>query len=364
MSCDLFIFAGEKSGDLHGEELIRSLHEKNPDLKIAGVGGPRMRKTAFECLLPMERFQTMGFIDVLVALPRLVRLFFQVKKLILSSKPKAVIFIDYADFNLKMAKALRKKSFKGKLIHYICPTVWAWRKGRIKPLAKNLDLLLTILPFEPKCFEKTSLQAEYVGHPLIHKPRAKKEPHFLSLFPGSRTVEIERNLPLQIKLAKETNLPLALSIASEKHLPLIKKIIGDEKIELFFPDRTYELMSKSRLALATSGTVNLELALHEVPTIVTFAIRPLDLFIARRLFRIDLPHYCLVNILLNERLFPELYGPNLTEENLRQAIKSFLDSPEHQNSCIERCVDLKALLGTQKASSTAAQLILKKTLTD
>ena len=128
-ACDIFIFAGEKSGDLHGEKLIKALLDREPHLKIAGVGGPRMREQGMQCILPMEEFQVMGFIDVFYELPKLYRHFHFLTSEILRLKPKAVITIDYPGFNLRLQRHLKKKGYQGKCIHYICPSVWAWGEG-------------------------------------------------------------------------------------------------------------------------------------------------------------------------------------------------------------------------------------------
>lgn len=376
MSSDLFIFVGEKSADLHGEKILQALKQLDPTLHISGVAGPRMRKVGIEWILPMEDFQVMGFIDVFLALPKLIRQFYFVADQILASHPKAVLFIDYPGFNLRMAKHLRKKGYKGKLCHYICPSVWAWGKKRIPLMAKHLDLLLTILPFEKNYFANTDLQVAYVGHPLVQRI---KEHNYLSLpilenkkvvaiFPGSRKKELERNLPLQLKTCtrlkhNHPDLFFALSVSEERFLPLIQQIVREQgwenDLQLIPQDKTYELMKAAHMAIAKSGTVTLELALHEVPTVVTYAISPLDLIIARDLLRIRLPYYCLVNIIANKEVFPELFGPNFTEDNLYQNATSLIADTPERSTCRTSCLELKKLLGTQDASREAAEQVLK-----
>src|SRR5580692_6520059 len=137
MSVDLFVFAGEKSADLHGERLLVALKQHHPDIRIAGVGGPRMRALGMHSILHMEQFQVMGFIDVFFALPSLIRHFYTVAKAIRTLRPKGVLTIDYPGFNLRLARHLRKKQFPGKICHYICPSVWAWGKKRIPLMIKN-----------------------------------------------------------------------------------------------------------------------------------------------------------------------------------------------------------------------------------
>ncbi len=144
----LFIFAGEKSGDLHGGHLLRELFTTHPHLHISGVGGPSMRAQGLKCFLSMEDFQVMGFVDVFFALPRLARQFYLIKNFILREQPPIVLLIDYPGFNLRLAASLRKAGFQGHICHYICPSVWAWGKKRIPHMARTLDTLFSILPFE------------------------------------------------------------------------------------------------------------------------------------------------------------------------------------------------------------------------
>ena len=376
MSDDLFIFAGEVSGDLHGEKLLKELYHVNPNLKVRGVGGPRMRKVGMECIMNMEEFQVMGFSDVLFSVPKLLKKFKLIKKDILNRPPKGVVTIDYPGFNLRLANALAKKSSPAKRIHYICPTVWAWGKGRIPKMEKNLDQLLTILPFEVDIFSKGLMQTEYVGHPLIsriaqheYNPNwnesygISKEQQILSTFPGSREKEIMRNFKTQLKVAKRIqknheNLQIAVSCSDEKLIPLMKK--EDPNLLIIHKNYSYELMRASHLAIATSGTVTLELALHQVPTVVTFSINPIDVFLAKYVFRINLPHFALPNILAKQEVFPELFGPHFTEEALYQKGNEFMISEYKRTECMEMCAILKTALGKKDASKDAARAIMQQ----
>lgn len=348
---DIFVVAGEPSGDLQGSKLIAALLQENPNLRIAAVAGPHMRKLPIQSLFSMENLSVMGFIDVLFAIPKIARLFFAIRASIIKTNPKAVIFIDYPGFNLRLQRSLRKKGFTGKLIHYICPTVWAWGKKRIPLMEKNLDLLLTLFPFEKNCFSKTSLQVEHVGHPLTQSIPVikKKRTNTLAIFPGSRTTEITRNLPTQLAVAKRLQYEIAISISHPDKEALIREIARGTPCRFVPPEETYTLMQTAKLALATSGTVTLELALHETPTVVGFAIRPIDLFLAQKIFKINLPFYCIVNIIAGEEIFPEFFGPNFTQENLYRAVKK-LAAQDYQK--------VRCLLTTKNASQEAARLIL------
>lgn len=355
-SIDLFILAGEPSGDLQGAALIQELLTLDPTIRIAAVAGPRMRKFPIECIEPMESLAVMGFIDVAKSLPKLMRLFFSIRNKILRLAPKAFVGVDYPGFNLRMHQSLRKKGFKGRQIHYICPTVWAWGKKRIPKMEKSLDLLLTLLPFEPACFKHTSLKAEYVGHPLV-EPIAKFRPDptflerfgfaktdkILALFPGSRAVEVERNLPLMLSAAKKIEDP-NLRIIVSQDLP---------------SEENYNLMHYAHMALAKSGTVSLELALHKTPTIVQYAIKPLDVFLATKVFRINLPYYSLPNLILEKEVFPELFGPHLTEEALAAEANAMWFNEKIRKDAIRSASELESVLGQGSASSIAAKRILR-----
>ncbi len=371
MSCDVYMVAGEKSGDLHGEKLIQSLKRMHPDLRIAGVGGPRMRAQGLECTLPMEEFQVMGFIDVFLALPKLIRQFYTIVREIERLKPKAVITIDYPGLNLRLAKHLKKKGIPAKRVHFICPSVWAWGKKRIPFMAENLDLLLTILPFEKQFFSKTPLKTSYVGHPLIERLRSYSytpldlpdSSTIVAIFPGSRKKEIERNLPLYLQACaqlhqKHPQMHFALSVSDERFRPLILQILSSEPhipLTLVPADKSYELMKAAHLAIAKSGTVTLELALHKVPTVVTYGISALDVIIARDILRIRLPYYCLVNIIAQKEIYPELFGPHFTLEALNQKLDHIL---ANHASIQSHCDSLIDDLGDLKTSEEAAKEVL------
>ncbi|MBP9841376.1 MAG: lipid-A-disaccharide synthase [Simkaniaceae bacterium] len=306
-----FLFAGELSGDKLGESIMKKLqgHE------LLGVGGPKMRAQGLKCTIPTESFLVMGFIDILKHLPRLCFLFYKIRKQILKGQIDTVILIDYAEFNLKLASSLRKKGYRGKIIQYVCPSVWAWRKHRIEIMESTLDEVMTLFPFEVECF--TKLKATFVGHPLAKLPLIEREPKYLTIFPGSRTKEIQRNLPLQLKVAKRLSQHIAISVSHDKHRTLIEKLAPGV---LLFSGSS--IIKETESAIATSGTICLELALAKVPTLVTYAITPLDLFIAQKIFKIKLPHYCIVNIIAGKELFPEFFGPHFTEENLMKGFKT------------------------------------------
>lgn len=366
MTLDLFLSAGELSGDLHGARLIEALLAKNPHLAIGATAGPKMRALPITPYFSMEALQVMGFTDVLFHLPHLVRQFHLVRDKILELQPKAVVCIDYAEFHLRLEASLRKKGYRGRLIHFISPSVWAWRKGRAHQMAKHLDLLLSILPFEADAFSHTPLRVRYIGHPLLsHIPLPPPRPNLplLALFPGSRKSEVEKNFPLQWRAAQEIiseteGAEIAISLAHPSLEPLLRSLAP--KAALIPPEGQKRLMETCRLALATSGTVTLELALHQTPTLVTFAIRPFDQFLAQKIFRIDLPYYSLPNLILQREVFPELFGSHLTFEKLvLQGRRLWGDEKLRRAICAD-CEEVRSVLGRGGALERASEAILEE----
>lgn len=357
----LYLFAGEPSGDVLGSKLVTALQEKS-DRPITGVGGPLMRAAGMNVTHPMERFQVMGFSAVIKALPRLYRDFRKITKTIMHEQPAGVVLIDYPEFNMLLARKLRKNGYEGQLIHYVCPSVWAWRKNRVHTLAKSLDRLLAILPFEEKCFEKTSLPVTFVGHPLVaaidsytYDDTLELPEKVLAIFPGSRRHEIELNLPIQWAAAKKMpGYTPVISVARPELMDEIKKHVDDSA--LFVPqDKRYELMRAADLALATSGTIVLEMGLHAVPTVITYQLATFNYLLGRYAFRILLPFYTLVNIICEKEVYPEFIHKDLNINAIVAKLRAFEENPE---PCKKACEQLRTRLSENNASSEAAKTIL------
>lgn len=383
MNHTYFLFAGEASGDLHGSRLMRAIRMNHMTSSLLGVGGPLMREEGLDCVLPMEHFQVMGFSDVLKNFFQLRRLFYQVLKIILQTNPDCVILIDYPSFNLRLGKELRKQGFKGKIVQYICPSVWAHGKKRIDTLANHFDLLLTIYPFENSYFSHTHLKVVYVGNPIaetirthiyqsdwmssLHLPEAQD---WIALFPGSRQSEIEKHLPLQLNIAqqmkqKHPHIRFAISCAQESLLPIITSLLAKSHLQLsqdifVVPSRyRYELMQICSSALAKSGTVTLELAMHLVPTFVHYELTTLNYFIAKYIVRINLPYYCIVNILGNRTIFPEFIDKKPSVLDALQAFERLQFDPLQRKLIQKECKSIQDQLHKKNTHECAAQEILE-----
>lgn len=378
-----FILAGEASGDLHGSNLMKALKTADSHAMFHGIGGPLMRLQEMDCLLPTEEFEVMGFTEVLFSFPKLMQQFFKVRDTILRQQPQVVILIDYPGFNIRLAQSLRKKGYQGKIVQYISPTVWAWGKHRIEQMERSLDLLLSILPFEADYFSHTSLPVKYVGHPILEsiqghtydenwkqKTGLERNENLIALFPGSRKKELEHHLPVILKTASQLqnndpSIRFAISQAREEYLPLIQKMIDKSSLKInqdvfLVPSSfNYELMRDCRSAIAKSGTVTLELALHHKPSTVIYAVSRLNYLIAKYWLNLKLPYFCIVNILAGKEIFPELLAKRFTVSELhKQVPKLHFDNPERASS-LQGCQTLKSILGNFKASEQAAQAILE-----
>ncbi|MCE5319145.1 MAG: lipid-A-disaccharide synthase [Parachlamydia sp.] len=383
MEAHVFIFAGEPSGDVHGGHLLKALKRLMPHLHATGVGGPQLRAQGLEAILPMEAFEVMGFTDVLLSFPRLFRQFHVVKRHILETRPKVVVLVDYPGFNLRLAKALRKAGYKGKIVQYISPTVWAHGKKRIQQMASTLDLLMTIYPFEATCYTATALEVAYIGNPL--QEYVQDHPYetgwqkqiglpaggrLLSLFPGSRKGEIDRNLPKLLATAErlkeeDPEALIAISCAHEETFKQMKLHLENSPLRLnldtfLVPKRyTYEMMRDSHAAIAKSGTVTLELALHRCPTVVIYQLTGFNRLMAKWVMRLKLPHYCIVNILANQGIFPELIAKKFTEEEIWLQLKELWKPGHAREICQKGCDSAQALLDKREASIEGASLIRK-----
>lgn len=366
---DVVIIAAEPSADVHGAHITKQLLKLSPHLSIAAIAGPLMRKLPIEIMGHMEDLQVMGFIDVALSLPKIIRQFYKIKRCIKRLNPKVVFFIDYPGFNLKLAQHIKESGFKGTLIQYVCPTVWAWKKNRIQHMEKYLDLLIHLFPFEKECFNNSQLSTLYFGHPLAQVINQTKcsslgsKKDYLTIFPGSRKKEIEKNFALQLfiaqKLSKEFHLPIQVVAANRDIKSLLLSL--DPKLSIVDNAHLYEQMQKTKLAIATSGTITLELALFEVPTIVTYAIRPFDQWLATKVFKINLPFYCIVNIVAKKEIFPEFFGSNFQASKALGAARKILNDKiiyeKIQNQCHEIANSLYCPDSDKKIAQTIIQYL-------
>ena len=324
---DYFIFAGELSADKYAKKIIEAIYKNNPNAKIAAVAGPAMREERIEkIILPTESFMTMGFSQVISSFPKLVMHFIKLYRWILANKPKVCIFIDYQTFTMLLEKCLRKK-LQSEFIHVVAPKVWAWKAYRANTLANNIDKLFVLFNFEKKYFPWCK-NVYKITHPLVtnYKQHIRKrsfssQKPIVAIFPGSRKSVIKKNLVLHLTALKtmENECDIFISVANCSHKQLIEDISKQHLKNFTLVDSKFnhDLMADAKVAISTIGSVNIELALHKVPTVVTYAFNLIDLVIAKYIFKIDLPFYSIVNIIAKKELFPELLGPMASVQKIR-----------------------------------------------
>ncbi len=375
----VYIIAGEPSGDFLGGRLMAALIvKKNNQIQFRGVGGQEMSSQGLTSLFPMSDLSVMGIVEVVPKIPKLLGRISEVVRDIHDKKPDVVITIDAPDFCFRVAKRLKGSGFP--LVHYVAPTVWAWRKGRKEKIAKFLDHILCLFPFEPPYFENEGLSATFIGHSIVETDaKAANGKKFrltsgiapntpvLAILPGSRIGEITRHLPI----FKETIMQLQatipdlelISITTDHVSNLVKAELDQWAIKstiIKSDTKKYNAMAAANVALAASGTVTLELALVKTPSIITYNVNALTAFIGKRV--VTAKYASLINILLDQEIMPEQLIDNCKADILAPEILNLLQSPKaqlKQISAFKTAIKMLSPPEGQSPSQKAAQTIIK-----
>ena len=374
MAKTVYLIAGEASGDFLGSGLMKALKTLSPDVNIIGIGGPLMEIEGLKSLFSMQELSLMGIAEILPHAFHILKRLRQTVNDILQNKPDVIVTIDSPGFCLRVAKKIKQQT-NIPIVHYVAPSVWAWREGRAKKLAEKVNHLLTLFPFEPPYFEKYNLPTTFVGHPLteqiIEADPTFKDRHkisenatVLSILPGSRMGEIRKLLPIFIEtaelLSKKIN-NLHLVFPTLPHLvPVLSKALKTTKIPYTLVSSAaekYAAFFASNAALAASGTVSLELAFANLPMVIAYKVSSLTYFIVKNLAKIE--NVCLVNILLGATVVDERLQKNCTAEQLTLALQKIL---EFQGNKIKQQL-LKATrclypLTADSPSTVAAKVVL------
>jgi len=375
-----YLIAGEASGDLLGARLMRAMSAKlDGNVQFRGIGGPLMQAEGLELLFPHTELMHFGIFEVLLHIPRILKRISQTVNDVIEAQPTALITIDAPDFCFRVAKRVRKKAKDSiRLIHYVAPSVWAWRPGRAKKIAAFLDHLLAVLPFEPPYFTREGLRCTFVGHSVVEggadkgdgeafrsKRGIKPEAVLLTVLPGSRTSEISRLLPVffkTIQILRPKHPDLQLVVPTVPHL---KDQVADEVATWGVPAHIvendkdkYDAFAASTAALACSGTVALELALARLPSVIAYKINALTYFLFRRFIRVD--YVNLVNIMHNKPVVPEFLQHECVPEKLAEAIDVFLTGKAARREQISKLEMTARWLGQGRfvPSERAAETIL------
>ena len=329
-----YIIAGEASGDLHGSRLIRELHVQDPHAQIRCWGGDLMQEAGAELVQHYRDLAFMGFIEVVMHLGAILQNLARCKKDVLEFHCDVLILIDYPGFNLRMAAWAHARGIR--VVYYISPQVWAWKEGRVKAIARDVDRMLVILPFEQEFYCRRGVEVTYVGHPLLEAVREARElgpgtpiasKPIVALLPGSRRQEVSKKLPVMLQVVKAfPAYTFVIGQAPSLEDAFLAPFLKDYPEIQVLKGRTYELLQQARAALVTSGTATLEAALFGVPEIVCYKGSPISYLLARQLIRV--PYISLVNLIMNRPVVLELIQSELNAENLSKGLRQLLDNTE------------------------------------
>ena len=369
---NILIVTGEASGDLHGSNLVKELLAIDPSLRIYGVGGKKMREVGVEIIFDAGELAVVGISEVLRKAPSIFKAYKKLKKTLDSDRPDLVVLIDYPGFNMRFAKEVKKRDIP--IVYYISPQVWAWRAGRSQKIAKLVDKMLVIFPFEVPIYEKYEMDVAYVGHPLLDEVKCRfskdeilenlnldPEATTIALIPGSRCEEITRLLPVMYEAAriikkKITHVQFVLPIANTLDLQFVRGFIEDASVPVNIVENNfYKVLAISDCAVVTSGTATLEAAFMAVPMVIVYKVSPLTYIIGKSLVKMD--YISLPNIVAGKKIVPELIQDDASPERIAEEVLSIF---ERQNYCEEmktRLQKVRGVLGKGGASERAANMV-------
>lgn len=368
----LYIIAGEVSGDTHGAGLIKELQALDPDTKIFGWGGPQMRAAAGAGIEDwVEKAGVVGLWEVLKMYGYFKAIFDTTVGAIMALQPEAVVLVDYPGFNLRVAKALRAKGYQGKIIYYISPQVWAWKKGRVKTMAKVLDLMICIFPFEKEFYEKSGLPTEFCGHPMVDRVVSlrrnwERERDLVGWFPGSRFNEVKRLFPIMLQASLairmvQPHVRFAVSAANETlagHMRQMADAAGVPEAKRWIETGTvYDLMQRAQVGAVASGTATLEAACFGLPYALVYQVSGMTYAVAKTVVRIK--NIGIVNVLAQRDVVKEMVQGGLTPDTLAAEMVDLLTHDQRRHDLQADLAAVVATLGQGGAYQRAAEAVIR-----
>ena len=374
----MVIVAGEASADLHGSNLVKAMRRMDPGIVFWGIGGEKMGQAGVKILFSSSEMAVVGLTEVLCRLHIIVRASAKLKSILKKRRPDLLILIDYPDFNIHIASTAKR--FQVPVLYYISPQVWAWRRGRVRKIARRIDRMAVILSFEEAFYRQNGVKVDYVGHPLLDAFEARtrdpqceiegfgsstSDSHYpvVGLLPGSRKEEVRNLLPVMVEAAEILGrrypdirclLPLASTIEPE----FIQPFIGKSSLNIrVIRESIHEVLSICDIALVASGTVTLETAIMGVPMIIVYKVSPVTYWFGRMVVKV--PYIGLVNLVAGEEVAPELIQDEVTPDRLaREALNILMDADIRDNMKI-KLKGIKAGLGRGGASERTASIAME-----
>ena len=359
-----FIVAGEVSGDHHGAALMAAIQQLDPSSRFAGIGGNSMQGLGMKCLFKAEEMALVGFWEVFRRLPFLLRAMRRTSKYVLNWRPERAILIDYPGFNLRLARRLHRAGIP--VTYYISPQLWAWKEGRITTIRECVDQLLVIFPFESEWYRQRGVEARFVGHPILEEapPEISRQNYLkdlglddkqpvLTLFPGSRSQELQRHMQLFFDAAR----------LLKKELPRLQVVLGlahglppdlvpaDVRREMVIADTQPRLALRyADAAIVASGTATLEGAVWGVPMVVVYRVAPLSWWLGRRL--VNLSYTGMVNILSGEEIVPEFLQERAQPGPIARAILPYFQDAAHRETVLRKLAGVRQSLEASSRDNT------------
>ena len=370
----VWIIAGESSGDAYGAALAEALHRRQPQLRLHGMGMEKMRAAGVELFTDSSELGIIGIWEAIRQLPFVLRLMRQFVARAKAERPETVVLIDYPGFNLRLAQRLHALGIR--VVWYVSPQVWAWKRGRIWKLARCCDRMLCIFPFEPQCYAPTSLRAQFVGHPLLgmlepyRRRGIERDGDLVLLLPGSRRMELERLMPSFLEAAcilHRHNPALRFEFALPR--PAVMELAKRLAAKCALPDDapqfawscgvTRERMAAAAAAVAASGTVTVEAALLGLPVVVAYKLNWLSWMVARML--VKLSTITIANLVCGRSVFQEFLQDNCTGPNLAAALERILPGGPRRDECMDLLEDFRRRLGSAgDVAENVANIVLEE----
>lgn len=369
------IIAGEASGDTIAADLIESIRERLPDTEFEGIAGPKMQAAGCVSLQPMERLSVMGLVEVLAHLPGLLALRRQMRRHFIATRPDIFIGVDAPDFNLALERKLKQAGIP--VLHYVSPSVWAWRQYRVRKIAASTDCVLTLFPFEARFYHDHAVQAQFVGHPLADRIadnadrdaarnhlKLDAERSLVALLPGSRLNEVRRLAPVFVEAAawchaQRPELDFIVPLATPACRAVFEQVLNDAGVDLpltLLDGQGLEAMAAADAVLTASGTATLECLLLQRPMAVAYRISPMTYRLARHL--VSTEHFSLPNLLANTPLVREFIQDDVTAVNLGREMLDLLDNTGRRKAMQAQFREIHATL-RRNASEVAAAAVLQ-----
>jgi lipid-A-disaccharide synthase len=364
------MIAGEASGDLHGAGVVRELKRRDPSIEVFGVGGDRMREAGMDLVYHVNEISVMGFAEILTHLPVLASVRKTLEQLLVLKKPDTVVLIDYPGFNLRFARAAKRRGTR--VLYYISPQVWAWHRSRVRAMRGIIDKMLVVFPFEEELYRREGIDVEFVGHPLVEVLETRlsrreferafgfsEQARILALLPGSRRQEIERIFPPMLasarRIAEQTGMEIGLGVAPTLDERWFR-VLGDLSGVRIVRGGTYELMRWAEFALVTSGTATLETGWFGTPMFVLYKTSWLTYLLGRLLIRIRT--IGLVNIVAGSAVVPEFIQHRARPSVLVPAALGLLEHSENLRAVRDRLSVIRTALGKPGAAGRVADAVL------